>query len=227
MLTYIANYVPLKDRLDAIATQLTDLGMSYKGVIQDEPHADLTGVYTDNAFTWHERTRMPFYENEPSRRLRLAEISLAYKHIVFLEALVASNEPAGMILEDDVVLTDRLLSLVTWLDTYKLTYDCIFLGGCCPSKSNLGIQHLFAPNLRGNDTHIHTLIKQDHPASRCTDGYIITANAAKKILSTIKPFVLPIDFELSYHFKHHNMTVFHLKYPVLSQNPAYTSSVQS
>ena len=50
--------------------------------------------------------------------------------------------------------------------------------------------------------------KKEHPATKCTDSYFIKLSAAKKLLTTIKPFNIAIDWELNYQLKLHNFNVY-------------------
>lgn len=218
--TYVAHYTPLRERVKSIENQLSllDLDASWISYEPTDFSEEKSG-YRESQTLWRQRTNMPHYANTPFRRLRNSEISLAYKHIEIYKRFVRSDYEHALILEDDIIFNDNTSDFFECLTLDKLDFmkfDCIFLGGCCPMKSNCG-------EIKYNNQHF---VLQDDPASRCTDGYLINKSAAKKILGTIIPYVLPIDFELSWHFRIHNMFVWHMVNPIISHNPKLESSIQ-
>ena len=97
-------------------------------------------------------------------------------------------------------------------------WDYIFIGSGCNLRIN---PKLVLPE--------KVAYKKEHPATKCTDSYCITFSAAKRVLSTILPFTLPIDFELNYQLERHDMNVYWWEPPIVvqgSQCGLYDSELQ-
>ncbi len=112
-----------------------------------------------------------------------------------------------LIFEDDVILVDHFQTRFnSSLYETPIDWDLIFIGSGCNLR--IPIDKLMVGQ---------TAYKVDHPSSKCADSYCITLSAARRILSTIIPFTFPIDFELNYQMKLHNMNVYWWEPPLVSQ----------
>jgi hypothetical protein len=70
---------------------------------------------------------------------------------------------------------------------------------------------------------------KEHPASKCTDSYVVKKSAVEKILNTMEQYSFPIDFELNYQMCINNMNVYWWEPPLViqgSQNGLYRSEIQ-
>jgi len=139
------------------------------------------------------------------RVLLEGEIAAAASHVETLRLIAASGEPWSLVLEDDIILApDFRDRFDEYFAALPADADSVFIGSCC----RLRIEDV------EKGRHFY---RKDHPASKCADSYLVTADAARRILETIVPFVLPIDWELNYHFKRHDLVVYWLEPPLVEQ----------
>ena len=128
--------------------------------------------------------------------LNPAEIANAITHIHFYKEIVRNGYESTLILEDDIIFTsDFVNQLSHYLSQLPEDWDILYPGSGC------GL------HMRQTDPRVNVYL---HPlrGSRTADCYVIRKKAAEKILSTIIPFVLPIDWELNYHQWHHELQVY-------------------
>jgi len=208
MKTYVAHYNKLTDR-KANIEKLFKLASypDYQFVTNEPTQEFINEFYAASEELWYERVSQLNYGGPISfKKLSKAEISLLYKHYVILNE-VADNHNEALILEDDVIFsTSFTQELKDVLNDVPDDWDFIFLGSGC----NLRIpkQNLVKDKL---------CYLKSHPASKCTDSFFITKAAAQKVLSSLMPFVLPIDFELNYHMFLHDMNVYWVEPPIIKQ----------
>jgi len=192
-MVFVAHYELLKERFDFMKSQLDKLGIIFKFITQ-EPEENLFIDSSENR-----RAKRQIFGSFEDRSLTKAEKSLAWKHLLFLKEASQSSQPC-MILEDDAILFDNFVDVVNQLLEMK-DWDIIFPGSGC--------------NLRLNGTG---LIKVSHPASKCTDSYIVTPDIAKRLISTMEKSIdLAIDWELNYQMMLHNANVYWLEPPIVTQ----------
>lgn len=201
---FVVHYSPLTERLHFMQNQLSRLGISYT-LITDEPHENWI---VDDATRRHEKTKT--FSGFMNKTVTKNETSLAWKHLVFIKHASMSNQPS-LVLEDDAILSENFADVIN--DIVKTGgWDAVFPGSGC--------------NLR---LHDRGLIRVNHPASKCTDSYVLTPAAAKALLETMNESVdLPIDWELNFQMMHHDLKVFWLEPPVViqgSQNGMMKSSI--
>jgi GR25 family glycosyltransferase involved in LPS biosynthesis len=198
---YLVHYLPLADRLFFMDNQLKSLGIEYR-LITDESPDD---CFYDDAVI--RRQKLSNFKNYNDKLLTRADKSLIWKHHVCMKNASKSNRPS-LILEDDAILLDNFVATVnSFLD--EKDWDIIFPGSGC----NLRVMG------RG-------LIKVPHPASKCTDSYVVTPDAAKK-LSTLDDSHLPIDWELAYKMMESNLSVYWYEPPIVRQGSQDGSLVSS
>lgn len=141
----------------------------------------------------------------PVQKLAAPEIAATISHIEAYRHLVASGKEWALILEDDAVFEEDFSSR---FDAYFASIpddaDVVFLGG---------ILRLQLANADPKQ-HFH---RKDHPATNCVDSYVVRSSAARAILETIVPFALPIDWELNYQLKLHDLTVYWIEPPLVMQ----------
>ena len=134
------------------------------------------------------------------------------------EKISQGKESYALILEDDVIFGENLKDqLRNSIEQTHPDWDFIFIGSGC----NLRI-----PSDQLKVNKISYL--KPHPAGKCTDSFFIKKSAAAQVLSTLLPFVLPIDFELNYHMMKHGMKTYWIDPPFVhqgSQNGQYTSEI--
>jgi len=193
---YVMHYRPLTERLTHIQSHLRDQNVDYS-LFDMEPKDDLDDYYLDD-FDIRKSKLSNFPGNRPTNDVKTSEISLAYKHVRALEDMVHNNIQIALFLEDDVILCDNFSDIANkFIDSTPDDWDMIFPGNGC----NLRIDP--RKLLPGKNSY-----KKSHPATKCTDSYFIKLSAAQKILSTIKPFNIAIDWELNYQLFFHDLNVY-------------------
>ena len=208
MKTYVAHYNKLTDR-KANIEKLFKLASypDYQFVTNEPPKEFIDEFYSTSEELWHKRVSQLNYGGPINfKKLSKAEISLLYKHYVILNEII-DNDDEALILEDDVIFsTSFAQELKDVLNDVPDDWDFVFLGSGCDlrvPKENL---------IENKLCYLKT-----HPASKCTDSFLITKAAAQKILSSLMPFVLPIDFELNYHMFLHDMKAYWVEPPIIKQ----------
>lgn len=208
MKTYVAHYNKLADRKANIEKFFKLASYPDYQFVTNEPTQEfINKFYVASEELWYERVSQLNYGGPISfKKLSKAEISLLYKHYVILNE-IADNHNEALILEDDVIFsTSFAQELKDVLNDVPDDWDFIFLGSGC----NLRIP-------KENLVKDKLCYLKSHPASKCTDSFFITKAAAQKVLSSLMPFVLPIDFELNYHMFLHDMKVYWVDPPIIKQ----------
>ena len=139
------------------------------------------------------------------KALRQGQIAAAASHVDTLRTIAESGAPWSLVFEDDIVLApDFRERFDEYFGALPADADVVFIGSCL----KLRIKEV------EEGRHFY---RKDHPASKCADSYLVTAAAAARIAQTIVPFVLPIDWELNYQFKRHDLVVYWLEPPLVEQ----------
>jgi len=204
---YLMHYAILTDRLEFMKEQLRNFKIEYT-VISDEP--EKSWFKDDMTSKFIKIQKMKSLEHLYNEKISWPAASLAWKHLLFLEKAMNSQRVC-LVLEDDAILSDDFVIVINKIIEDN-SWDVVFPGSGC--------------NLRVVGTG---LVKVPHPASKCTDSYLITPDAARKIYSTLKNSIdFPIDWELNYQMMHHDLKVFWHEPPVVkqgSQDGTWTSSI--
>lgn len=230
MLTQIIHYTKVPERLykllpQVIAAQLLDITIVAD---LDKEHPWILDWNTENyeggegrsaAKLWGERLAIAKYEFSEFRPLRLAELSLIYKHKLAWENLAYSCNAYSLILEDDAIiqpaLTEFLSNPAIFSDS---SWDIVYLGGEFPNRFSRA------------ELYDGKVILQNAPSSNCTDGYLIRTDAAQRLLDHIAKtdyqWVLPLDFELSFLAETLGLNVGHVPTPCILQDKSLPSTVQ-
>jgi len=195
-IVYIMHYRPLKERLDHIEETMKENQIEYL-LFDMEPSDDISEYFL-NDFESRKNKLSKFPGNLPKKDVKASEISLAYKHVKALEHMVLNKHETALFLEDDAILCNDFSKIASqFIDSTPADWDMIFPGNGC--------------NLRIDRRRIkpgQNAYKKAHPATKCTDSYFIKKSAAEKILSTIKPFNIAIDWELNYQLYYHDLNVY-------------------
>lgn len=230
--TYVIHYSKLPERRGEIEKQIKaaklDVCSEVEYVVDyDRERLDektLGFFYEEDEKQFRRKTKGLWNISDcPYRILTLAECSCAIKHLMALKAIAQGEEEVGLILEDDAIFDDRLVSKVTELTTWqKEEWDACFLGTGC--GDNFQRSRLFESKPLSFD-----LFEIPHPATNCTEAYLIKKETAKKIYGNCRPFHLPMDFELGYQFAALGSKVTWLYPSVVSQGSKtgkYNSSIE-
>jgi len=205
---YIAHYSPLIERREFLKKQFSINNINSYEWFEQEPNFEELDKWCDTmGISWDRKMRMPPLSYIPRRELKASEISLAYKHIKIYEDILKNGVDVSLVLEDDVVLADDFVNKFNqMLHDTPSDWDMIFIGSGC----NLSIPE--SEMVMGQ-----TAYRKSHPATKCTDSYLITLSATNKIMKTIFPLTFPIDFELNYQLLMHDLRVYWWEPPLVKQ----------
>ncbi len=216
---FVMHYKKLTNRKCNLTKMLCDIGLNAEWIevfdAEELTQNDISHYYKNSNEVWNEKVH--WVCNSPFRKIKMSELSLSIKHILAYEKIIKENYDIALILEDDIVFESNFKLL---FDSYFINtpddLDFAFIGNGCGLK----IEEL-------KDKQ-HLYIK-DNPATKCTDSYLITNSAAKKIMSDLIPITVPIDFELNFSIKKHRLKTYWLEPPLISQGSQtglYRSAIQ-
>jgi len=161
---------------------------------------------------------LPFHYRNIFRKLKDSDIACSLGHIKSWELFVKTDKSYGIFFEDDIVLNCENFEqkIENILQNSPLDLDVLFIGG--------GFEHDYV-------TKTKSIVNENfhlkyHPATNCACSYVLTQNAANKLLSVCKPFSLSIDFELNYLFYLLNFNVYHY-IPYFVEEGSKTGKYQS
>jgi GR25 family glycosyltransferase involved in LPS biosynthesis len=213
----ICHYTKLTDRRKHMENELKKINQpySYKYIDnydQENLNKNLIQKYFNNTEKeWINRTSF-LKTNNNYKKLKRSEMSLILKHCNCYSFIISKKLQYAIILEDDVEISDIFLKNINEVLKDKRDWDIIWLG----TEINHNI-------IMDDDSKIQ---KSFHPSSHYSWAYIISNNAAKKILRYIdqNKFTLPIDWELSWLAYKLNLNVFWFKKPIVNSN-VFKSSI--
>jgi GR25 family glycosyltransferase involved in LPS biosynthesis len=215
---YVAHYAPLTERKENLLKQLDTYKLKATW-IEDEPsEAQFRNLTSSNLWDFKFNS-MGNLNYHPSRILKRSEFSLCFKHLKIYEDIIANNIKTSLVLEDDVVLNENFINNFNLnISMTPRDWDFIFIGSGCDLHIDKELQK---PG--------QVAYRKEHPASKCTDSYIMKLSSATKIMSTLSSFTFPIDFELNYQMFKHDMNVYWWEPSVIrqgSQCGLYRSEIQ-
>lgn len=198
---YINHYKPLVERKKYLDAALN--GVSEVKWITEPDRSDIDDNITKEWYLpsekiWKERCKN-YYDTVPDFRIQKAgDIACSLGHINAWKIFTTTHCNLGLFLEDDIILCDNFYqNLNIVCENIPSDLDVLFIGG--------GFNHTVAPTKLQNGN----FILKDNPSTNCLCSYLITKNAAIKLLNVIKPFTLPIDFEANYWFDKLKFNVYH------------------
>ena len=122
-----------------------------------------------------------------------------------MEKIVSENIDLAMILEDDVIIQEKeFLKFNELLEKTPKDFDLVYF--CLNYPYKIFQEKTFRGEKQPNG---HNVLKAYPPNSRCTDGYLITKEAAKKYIDNVKSIILPFDFEMNYWNLELELNVYH------------------
>lgn len=199
---YISHFPPLVERRNWLEKALGLLGWEAEWVTHFDKRTlsaeTISRFYSSDRGEFARRAELGGAFGVPlaPRVLSMGEVANAITHVHIFEQIVKNDFDACLILEDDVVFgPDFREELEQRLDRLPPDWDVLYPGSGC----GLHIP-AFPPDLK-----VYPHPKRE---SRTADCYVLRGKAAKKILSTIVPFVLPIDWELNFHQWKHELNVY-------------------
>ena len=154
---------------------------------------------------WRWRWRARVSGGAPYRTLPPPEIAAYIKHVLALQRIAGGDADAAIVFEDDVILPDDFAAQFD--ECFASVPDdgaLVFFGSC----AGLHIRET-SPGVR--------FYRKTHPATRCADSFVVRRDAARTLLRTFVPFVLPYDWELSYQLWRHDLVVYWVEPPLVRQ----------
>ncbi|NLR98580.1 glycosyltransferase family 25 protein [Rhizobium sp. P38BS-XIX] len=175
---YVINLDRSRDRWERLRGQAEDYGLD---VIRIEA-VDGREVAEADRLDFHPKSFI--YHN--GRKLLAGEYGCYRSHLLALEQFVASEDEMAIIMEDDVELNERLIARAT---------------AAMKSVDGARLVKLVNHRLVGFKPICETI--ENDIIGRCMHGpqgsaacYVVNRKAAKKLLVTLKPMLLPYDVAL-------------------------------
>jgi len=218
---FVVHYSPLTERKKHITNELNKYNFNFT-FEENYNKEDLTSDDL-NKFT-------------NIKNLKMAEISLACKHLNLYKKIVENNINYAIIFEDDVTLNDNFKNdLLFYYNQLPDDWDVFFFG----SGWNLHVPDNIVKNSDKNvflkNNHGHGINSEQYKlgwsvcagSTRCSDSYIITKKAAKKILNycSSRKIYRPFDLFLNICFRETQMKVYWGE-PTLCKQDTFKSSIK-
>lgn len=171
MKTYLVNLDKNPDRLAFMDEQLTRLGITYERI---------PAVYGKALSPKQRKEQFCRFRSFAAlgRKMSDGEIGCALSHIFIYRKMIAEEIPLALVLEDDVVVDDKILSVCSFLEK---TLDC-------KKKQVTVLSAWNAEKRNGDDLAVISI-----SSFGCADGYVITLEAAKEIIRLNFPVVTVAD----------------------------------
>lgn len=220
--TYVMHYQPLKDRRDFIINQLSSKGIENFELITDFDKDVLTDDIIKNYYS--EDPEKHFKECQVSMRqgekyefqkMNPSGISLCIKHVQAFEKTQNQKEEFALLLEDDCRFEDGGTPLDDIISNAPQDWDAIVIGGAFDHSI---CEYSF---LDGEEGLVY--LKAKHPSTNTTSSILYKRSTAEKIIPYVKPFSLPIDWQLNFAFWKAKLNVYHI-YPYISTQGDFRST---
>lgn len=230
MKAFVCHYSKLVERRSYLEKKLPEMGFTDIEWVteKDITTYDFKHVYDASPKQLERRNATSFsrYGVKKQRELRPPEIELTLQHFEIYRRISEQKEPMAVIFEDDVIFNKKFIRLFPlYLTELPVDWDVFYFGrGCGGHRAPMTIKERIA-NISGKK-HI---FKNAKCQSRFTDSYMVSPEAANRILSCCFPFHLPIDWELNYLQLFLNLNIYWSE-PTLtfqgSKSGAYSSSLK-
>lgn len=200
-ITYIMHYSKLIERKKHLDECLKDIPR--KPVIVTEfDQEDLTEEIIRKNYIVDIRKykEVVSYGYGGNKGLRLCDISLNLKHFESMKNFIKTNEKMALFLEDDIIPNPNYIEEIKFaLSNTPSDYDMIFIGAGGGEK----LRREKIKNCKKINDNCYEM-----PSTNCTESYIISRNAAIKIIENFSPFSLAIDWELGYRIMQLNLKIY-------------------
>ena len=212
---YIVHYTKLTDRKNYLDNLLKDKNIEFEYINefdQEELNQNNIGhYYKDDEDLFNTKSKIWNKKANKYYVLSNPEISCSIKHIEALRKIGYSNKDFGLVLEDDAIpYNDDYLSQIEKILSNTIKWDALFIGNGMGENfrnKKISYKRFFPINN----------IKVSHPATNCLEAYIIKKEVARKIVDSILPFNLVIDWELAYQFYKLDLNIHWIKKPIFFQ----------
>lgn len=212
---YIVHYTKLTDRKIYLDNLLKNKNIEFEYINEFDQeelnqnnighyYKDDEGLFKTKSKIWNKKANKYYVLSRP-------EISCSIKHIEALRKIGYSNKDFGLVLEDDAIpYNDDYLSQIEKILSNTIKWDALFIGnGMGENFRNKKISYKRFFPIKN--------IKVSHPATNCLEAYIIKKEVARKIVDSILPFNLVIDWELAYQFYKLDLNIHWIKKPIFFQ----------
>ncbi|MGB2739694.1 MAG: glycosyltransferase family 25 protein [Cognaticolwellia sp.] len=201
---YVVNLDCAETRMQSMDQQLSNLGVSYQR-ISAVKGIDLSANEIEKVYS-SKLNQKNFRYN-----LSLGEIGCYMSHRKIWQKMVEQNIEFAVILEDDLVVNENFLGLLSQVDSLK-NYDLIKLA------DNRNFPAAEKKKIAGNFELINF-----KTIPNCTTGYTISLSGAKKLL-TRELFYRPVDIDLQF-CKELNLSVYGLQPYPITENRNFGSDI--
>ncbi|WP_169902832.1 glycosyltransferase family 25 protein [Paraferrimonas sedimenticola] len=180
----VINMTANQQRWQSISGQLDALGLPYQRVEavvgKELSETELANIYQSKA------NRAKYH-----KALNAGEIGCYMSHIACWERMLELGWDWALILEDDALLQNNLLSCIDALPKIQAPWDCIKLS--CGSRQKSVLQR----------THLATdcQLTQARKLNATTTGQFVSRQGAQKLLAHALPIARPVDTDMQYWFE--------------------------
>ena len=202
--TYVIHYTKLLERRNFIENFFLENNYKNYQFIEKYDREELTEEVLNNFYNpspeQYDKTIKKTYLDKcvPFRNLRPAELSCTIKHFEAMKKITNETKEFALIVEDDIIPINNFANnFNNYLEKTPKDWDVIFMGNCCSLRISA----------HGNNNGKVAFLKE-HPASKCTDSFLIKKHLAEKITNRQEKFSTIIDWELSYLFHKFNAKVY-------------------
>lgn len=199
--TYLINLDESTDRLAACDQLLKQHGLAYERVPavlgRALSEADIAKVYDQDA------NKKSYY-----RTLSPGEIGCYLSHRECWKKIANSNEPYGVVLEDDINIIGDVLKAIELIKQVEFSWDLIKL-----APYNRKVRKVLFSHKLDDDFDI---VIHNKPMSGCA-ATIYSKEGAKKLLAATEQFYRPVDTDIQY-FWEKDICVWSLAPYVFEQN---------
>jgi len=210
--TYLMHYSPLKERRAFITEQLSLKGIQDFEVIKEFDREELTEqiiseYYNQDPEAHRQSCQISMREEEYNyEKMTTSSISLNMKHIAAFNKFINQDKEFGVFLEDDCRFYSDSTSIENVITNAPSRWDVIVLGG--------SFDHNICTYQSRYQWKGCIYMQANHPSTNTTSSILYNKSAIPKILPHLKPFCLPIDWQLNYAFHKAKLSVWHI-YPYL------------
>jgi len=221
---YIVHMPELIDRQEALTEQLSKFNFDSNNIewrftyYKHNIPQDIKDKYYKQDIDIYEKNMMyvPGYKRGMNTYLYLSDnyMAVMLEHVFAFEKMIKDNAKIAMIIEDDILFCDDFSDkIVHYMNQLPPDWDIFYPGEACN-------QRLQQVDINKN-VYLHP-----QKLTRTSCCYIVKIETIKKIIKTIIPFTLPIDFEMIAQNWQHNLNVYWGE-PGLTQQGSETGRYKS
>ena len=173
---YVINLDRSPQRLQEIAGQLSKFGLPFQRIAAVDGKLATPAqqaLLDENAYQQkHGKTSVP------------GELGCYLSHVAAIREFLESGSPFAVILEDDAILENGIVSVIQRLSSMTGQWDMVKLSGV-HSGTPMQVQHI----------HEHYRLSVMFSKCTCSSAYMINRRAAQAYSDGLLPMTLPYDHE--------------------------------